>query len=110
MKNLTLLQRKMGRRSGTNRRSRNCVDLILDYCENNLGIESARTRVKIEKMYWLGKQKDDILKPRPVVVEFTKFADRELIVLYLNVLKAHNLEEDQSIQKTFSIGGKNLFH
>jgi hypothetical protein len=41
----------MGRRSGTNRRSRNCVDLILDYCENNLGIESARTRVKIEKMY-----------------------------------------------------------
>jgi hypothetical protein len=27
----------------------------------------------------LGKQKDDILKPRPVVVEFTKFADRELI-------------------------------
>ena len=27
----------------------------------------------------MGKQKDDILKPRPVVVEFTKFADRELI-------------------------------
>jgi hypothetical protein len=70
---------KESSRSGTNRRSRNCVDLILDYCENNLGIESARTRVKIEKMYWLGKQKDDILKPRPVVVEFTKFADRELI-------------------------------
>ena len=36
-------------------------------------------KAKIEKAYRLGKQKDDILKPRPVVVELTKFSDREMI-------------------------------
>jgi hypothetical protein len=36
-------------------------------------------KVKIEKAYRLGKERDDMLKPRPVVVELTKFSDRELI-------------------------------
>jgi hypothetical protein len=36
-------------------------------------------KVKIEKAYRLGKQGDDILKRRPVVVELTKFSDREMI-------------------------------
>ena len=46
----------MGRRSGTSRRSRNCVDLILDFCKNNIKNRKCKNQLKakIEKTYRLG--------------------------------------------------------
>lgn len=49
----------------------NCVDVILEFCEKHLKIESAKTKIQIEKAYRLGKQKDDPSMPRPIVVEFS---------------------------------------
>ena len=50
----------------------NCVDVILEFCEKHLKIESAKTKIQIEKAYRLGKQKDDPSMPRPIVVEFSR--------------------------------------
>lgn len=65
----------------------NCVDVILEFCERHLKIESAKTKIQIEKAYRLGKQKDDPSRPRPIEVEFSKFSDREMIRNISNRLK-----------------------
>jgi hypothetical protein len=51
----------------------------LDFCENLLRIENAKTNIKIEKAFRLGKKKMDATKPRPIVVKFGKLEDREMV-------------------------------
>lgn len=60
-------------------RDENCVEVILDFCENKLKIENAKTKVEIAKAYRLGKPKNDKSKSRPIVAEFSKFSDREMV-------------------------------
>ena len=36
----------------------NCSNIVLEFCENVMKIENAKTNIKIEKAYRLGKKKD----------------------------------------------------
>jgi hypothetical protein len=42
-------------------------------------IENAKTNIKIEKAYRLGRKKDGATRPRPIVVKFGSYADREMV-------------------------------
>ncbi|VDH98854.1 Hypothetical predicted protein [Mytilus galloprovincialis] len=68
----------------------NCVNKILEFCENQLKIENAKDKITLEKAYRLGKRKDGAAKPRPIVVKFRKFEDREMIRSVSNRLKNTN--------------------
>ena len=63
------------------------METILDFCENALKIENAKIKLKLEKAYRLGKRNTDSNKPRPIVVKFTDFADRENVRSVSNRLK-----------------------
>ena len=65
----------------------NCIDTIYEFCKNNLKLENPKTKFQIEKAYRIGKQNEDPLKPRPIVVEFAKYSDREMIRNMSNRLK-----------------------
>ncbi|CAG2187264.1 unnamed protein product [Mytilus edulis] len=68
----------------------NCVNKILEFCENQLKIENAKDKITLEKAYRLGKRKNGAAKPRPIVVKFRKFEDREMIRSVSNRLKNTN--------------------
>ena len=57
----------------------NCLDIILDFCEQTLKIENAKANLKLEKAYRLGKKKVGESRPRPIVVKFSKYSDREMV-------------------------------
>ncbi|VDI43777.1 Hypothetical predicted protein [Mytilus galloprovincialis] len=57
----------------------NCLDIILDFCEQTLKIENAKANLKLEKAYRLGKKKVGESRPRPIVVKFSKYGDREMV-------------------------------
>ena len=59
----------------------------MDFCENLLRIENAKTNIKIEKAFRLGKKKMDATKPRPIVVKFGILEDREMVRSISNRLK-----------------------
>ena len=42
----------------------NCVETVLQFCENELKIDDARTKVKVEKAYRIGKRTDGATKAR----------------------------------------------
>jgi hypothetical protein len=73
--------------TGEKKDTENCTDKILDFCENLLRIENAKTNIKIEKAFRLGKKKMDATKPRPIVVKFGKLEDREMVRSISNRLK-----------------------
>ena len=80
---------KTNQENAVDKKSENCVDLVLDLCENVLGIENAKTIIKIENAYRLGK-KINVEKPRPIVVRFSEFSDREMIRNMSKRLKGTN--------------------
>ena len=65
----------------------NCTDNFFYFCENLLRIENAKTNIKIEKAFRLGKKKMDATKPRPIVVKFGKLEDHEMVRSISNRLK-----------------------
>lgn len=79
--------RSEGGVTGEKKDTENCTDKILDFCENLLRIENAKTNIKIEKAFRLGKKKMDATKPRPIVVKFGKLEDREMVRSISNRLK-----------------------
>ncbi|XP_071177823.1 protein unc-13 homolog C-like [Mytilus edulis] len=68
----------------------NCVNKILEFCENQLKIENAKDKITLEKAYRLGKRKNGAAKPRSIVWKFRKFEDREMIRSVSNRLKNTN--------------------
>ena len=68
----------------------NCIEVVLDFCVNTLNIEHARENIKIEKAYRLGKRTDDAVRPRPIVVKFSQYSDREKIRKSSGRLKGTN--------------------
>lgn len=71
----------------TTNKTENCIDIILDFCENQLNLENAKNELQIEKAYRLGKRKPENQKPRPIVVKFRDFNDREKVKRVSNRLK-----------------------
>lgn len=65
-------------RTDEDRRSENCTQMVLDYCQNTLQMEDARTNVKIERAHRLGNRYE-INKPRPIVVKFSHYPDKQLV-------------------------------
>jgi hypothetical protein len=41
----------------------NCSNIVLEFCENVMKIENAKTNIKIEKAYRLGRKKDGATRP-----------------------------------------------
>jgi hypothetical protein len=54
----------------------NCSNIVLEFCENVMKIENAKTNIKIEKAYRLGRKKDGATRPRPIVVKFGSYVER----------------------------------
>ncbi|CAG2225332.1 unnamed protein product [Mytilus edulis] len=67
--------------------SENCIDTVLNFCEQFLNIENARHKIKIEKAYRLGKPNTNASKPRPIVAKFCDMSDREYVRSVSNRLK-----------------------
>jgi len=65
----------------------NCVETVLQFCENELKIDDARTKVKVEKAYCIGKQTDGATKARPNVPKFSDISDRDYVRSVSNRLK-----------------------
>lgn len=78
-----------GAQGGTNDKE-NCVEVIYEFCEKNLKIENPKMKIKIEKAQRLGKTKIGINRPRPIVVKFTQFSDREMVRKVSSRLKGTN--------------------
>ena len=55
--------RNRGGVTGVKKDTENCTDKMFDFCENLLRIENAKTNIKIEKAFRLGKKKMDATKP-----------------------------------------------
>ena len=72
---------------GVKKDTDNCTDKTLDFCENLLRIENAKTNIKLEKALRLGKTKMDATKPRSNVVKFGKLEDRKMVRSISNRLK-----------------------
>ncbi|CAG2190717.1 unnamed protein product [Mytilus edulis] len=61
-----------GDQSGENER---CKEQILEFLENTMKLEGA-TNIHLEKVFRLGKRKPDAIRPRPIVVKFSRLSDR----------------------------------
>ena len=59
--------------------SENCKEKVLEFCENTLKMENVKENINIDYAYRLGKKKFGDLNPRPIVVKFTSFNDRESV-------------------------------
>jgi hypothetical protein len=68
----------------------NCSYIVLEFCENAMKIENAKTKIKIEKAYRLGRKKDGATRPRPIVVKFGNYAEREMVRNLSKRLKGTN--------------------
>ena len=55
-------------------KSEDCSAQILDFCCNKLGIEDAKTRIKLDRAHRVGKY--DRAKTRPIVAKFNFFGDK----------------------------------
>lgn len=53
-------------------------------------IENAKTNIKIEKAYRLGRKKDGATRPRPIVVKFGSYVEREMVRNLSKRLKGTN--------------------
>ena len=62
----------------TERRAENCEGIALDYCQNVQKVPDAPVNFKIERAHRLGYNYDRE-KPRPIVVKFNHFPDKQLI-------------------------------
>ncbi|CAG2255827.1 unnamed protein product [Mytilus edulis] len=67
-----------------------CVETILDFCEKKLAIKDAKTKIKLERAYRLGKPSAEATKPRPIVVKFCEMSDREYVRSVSSRLKDTN--------------------
>ena len=68
----------------------NCSNIVLEFCENVMKIENAKTNIKIEKAYRLGRKKDGATRPRPIVVKFGSYVEREMVRNLSKRLKGTN--------------------
>lgn len=60
-------------------RNENCVETVLNFCEQILKIENAKSRLNIELAYRLGKKRTDAHKARPLVVRFVNSTERDMV-------------------------------
>lgn len=65
----------------------NCVETVLQFCENELKIDDARTKVKVEKAYRIGKQTDGATLAITIVPTFSDISDRDYVRSVSNRLK-----------------------
>ena len=75
----------------------NCFKKINKILQDS-GIQAANTPVLLDRAHRLGKFKIDSLRPRPIIVAFTYFVDKEYVLRNGFKLKATNvnLSEDYS--------------
>jgi hypothetical protein len=59
------------------RKSENCAEKVLQFCENNLKIDSAATHMKIDRAHRIGPYQHG--KKRPIVVKFNFYGDKETV-------------------------------
>lgn len=85
----------------------NTTEIIHDLLENKIGIEDARNKVKIDRSHRVGRKRVDNNKPRPIVVKFNFYQDREYIRINAKKLKGTKIgiseqfpEKIESIRKT----------
>ena len=57
----------------------NGSNIVLEFCENVMKIENAKTNIKIEKAYRSGRKKDGATRPRSIVVKFGSYVEREMV-------------------------------
>ena len=81
---------------------------MLIFCENVLKIENAKTAIKIEKAYRLGKLNPEAPKPRPIVATFCDMSDREAVRSVSNRLKGLNFGISPHYPKTVLENRKKL--
>ena len=62
----------------------------MEFCENVMKIENAKTNIKIEKACRLGRKKDGATRPRPIVVKFCSYTEREMVRNLSKRLKGTN--------------------
>ncbi len=85
----------------------NTTEMIHDLLENKIGIEDARSKVKIDRSHRVGCRRVGNNKPRPIVVKFNFHQDREYVRMNAKNLKGMKIgiseqfpEEIESIRKT----------
>ena len=59
------------------RRDENCVDSVLDFCENVLNLPNVRETLKIDRAHRIGLFKHD--KQRPIVAKFNFYQDKLVV-------------------------------
>ncbi|XP_052785962.1 uncharacterized protein LOC128221388 [Mya arenaria] len=76
------------RASPDDRRSEQCVKLLLDYFHDTLHIADAHENIKIERAHRIGKY--DTSKKRPIVAIFNHFPDKVLVKQKFRDMDAQN--------------------
>ena len=85
----------------------NTTDIIHKILEEKMEIRDAQNTVKIDRSHRIGKKREGNQKPRPIVVKFNFYQDREYVRTHARKLKGTNIgiseqypEEIESIRKT----------
>ena len=89
------------------REQENTTEIIHELLESKMGIDDARSRIKIDRSHRIGKKRERNRKPRPIVVKFNYHQDREHVRLNAKKFKGTNIgvseqfpEEIESVRKT----------
>ena len=67
------------------------TEMIHKLLETKMGMEDARTKVKIDRSHRIGRKREENHKPRPIVVKFNYHQDREFVRLNARKLKGTNI-------------------
>jgi ribA/ribD-fused uncharacterized protein len=68
-----------------------CSKTILLLCRNKLGIADACEKIKITRCHRLGYKKVDNRRPRPIIVRFLFYPDRQMVWEHRQKLKGSNI-------------------
>ena len=82
----------------------NCEDIVKEICESKLEIT---TEIEIERVHRIGKKFYN--KPRPIVVMFSRYSQREAVRQSAHKLKNTDISMMNNFQKKSRIAGKVYF-
>ena len=85
----------------------NTTEMIHEMLETKLGIEDARSKVKIDRSHRIGRKRAGNNKPRPIVVKFNWHQNKEFVRINAKKLKGTKIgiaeqftEEIESVRNT----------
>ena len=88
-------------------RKENCVSLIDDFCETQLGLSSIGEN--IERAHRVGKFDEGRNKPRPIVVKFSSFRRRESVREQARLLSGTKFRIQEQFPRKINEARKKLF-